>query len=194
MKTHILISLLATLSFTFSAQAADSCRLSIENFAKLIDANSVLADQVVLKLAKKNITLIDEEDVKAGDFQVSGLIRGDSLKTKTDGFTTWPYTPYAEGRFTSKLTLNTLCVALCAPILKEQGDLVGKVYRSYGYSISVSTNGSNQVLEKGLQFKHRVRNYKYGQSFVGSQEQVDLALAIVKEMPKCSQLLKLQSK
>lgn len=175
------------------AHAAEGCRLSIENFAKMIDANSALAEKAVEKLAKKGITLIDDEDVQEGDFQVSGLIRGDwNLKTKRDGFSTWAYTPYEEGKFTRKLTFSPYCTGMCAPILSEQGDLVGKIYHSPGYSLSVKNGAKMQTLKKGLQFKYTVRDYKYGTAFVGSQEQAGLTMAIIKDMPKCSELLKIK--
>lgn len=195
MKTAILTTLfISVLSLSLSSQAAEHCRLSIENFAKMIDSNSSLADRAVEKLAKKGITLIDDEELQEGDFQITDLIRGDwNLKMKRDGFSTWAYTPYTEGKFTRKLTLNPFCTGMCAPILSEQGDLIGKTYHAPGYQISVKGTSKMQSLKKGLQFKYSVRDYEYGADFVGSQEQAGLTMAIVRDMPKCSQLLKLQA-
>lgn len=185
MKVYLILAGLLSIQV---AAADESCRLAIHDLDKLIGQNTQLSDQVIKKLEKKNITLIDENELVEGDFHIPGLIAVYNGK---------PNIPMHEYKFKTKTRVGLVpCVAfpLCSPVYTEQEvtDIVGIKYK-HDYSIQLVTSSkAKDVLYSrfGHTYKGELTSWQTDSQYDGSLEQEDLALAIADDIPKCSKLRK----
>lgn len=185
MKTFFIVAGLLSIQ---TVSAAENCRLAIHDLDKLIGGNDQLSEQVIQKLEKKNITLIDESELSEGDFHIPGLIAVYNGK---------PNIPKHEYKFSTKLRVGLVpCVALplCSPVYAENEvtDIVGIKYK-HDYSINKITSSKPKEVMYS-RFKHsysdELVSWQTDGQYEGSSEQEDLALAIAGDIPKCSKLNK----
>lgn len=180
------LSLIVLLSFNAYAGSETDCRMAIHDMDKLTGQNSVLLDQVIRKFEKKGITLIQENELVAGDLHIDNLIAV---------YNGYPNTPMHEYKFKKKSRIILVpCVAipLCSPVAvdREVTDIVGVKYKHH-YSIKSITEEGSQVIQYKT-FKHSYKeeptSWNRNIPYDFSLEQEDLALAIADSIPKCSKL------
>lgn len=167
---------------------AETCRLAIHDMEELMGQNSVLIDQVNRTLEKKNILLIPENELEKGDFHIADLIN--MIKGR-------PNIPMHEFKMKSRSKVVFVpCTALplCSPVMvdKEFQGFTGIKYK-HTYSVTKITEDNSEKLFWRT-FKHSFNEYPITASlkvpYEGTREQEDLALAIAKDIPKCSKLMK----
>lgn len=183
------IAFLALVSIQAFAEDATSCRLAIHDMNKLMGQNTVLNDQVIRILEKKNIFLVNETELSKGDFLIPNLI------AVYNGF---PNIPMHEFKFATKTRATfvpCLALPLCSPVVidREVTDIVGIKYK-HDYTINVvSDTGTKIASHKRFKhtFKEKPTSWNREISYDGSADQEDLSLAIADTIPKCSKLRKL---
>ena len=191
MKGVPMKSLIILLSIlTLEASASEFCRVAIHDMDKLMGGNSVLIDQVNRNFEKKDIQLITENELQAGDFTIPNFIY--MIKNK-------PNIPKHEYKFKTKSKLVVVpCFALplCSPVMvdKEVKAIVGIKYK-HPYSIKLVGETDSKIVAY-KEFKHvfnqKPITWNENIPYDGSADQEDLALAIADEIPKCSKLRKLK--
>jgi hypothetical protein len=187
-----LIALLTVISFSAVAGDGESCRLGIHDMDKLMGQNTVLVDQVIRKLEKKNIILTDKAELSKDDFFIPNLVAVYNGK---------PNIPKHGFKFKtqSKLVLvPCFALPLCSPIMTEKKvtDIVGIKYK-HPFTINViQESGSKVMVYK--EFKHafneKPTSWSENIPYDGSADQEDLALAIADAIPGCSKLRKMKQK
>lgn len=188
MKT-LTISLL-TLSFTFaSAFAAEGkdCRLFMKGYSSLMGNNSELEASVEKTLAKKNITLIEESELREGDYTT------DIIK-KFEDYRGLPLHSYIMTKNSSVVFVPCNGFPLCSPVIVDSQvkSIDGIKYKdSFRFNL-VKESGESEVLE--TKFRHTFRgplmfDHK-DPAYFGSPEQMDLVLALAKKLPDCKTLEK----
>ena len=186
MKAFYFLSLMLTVNAF--AETGTQCRLAIKNLDKLLGNNSVLIDQVHRKLEKKNIQIVSTDEVVEGDFFVNDLI------AIHKGIITNPLHSYEFKTKSKLITVPCFALPLCSPIAmeKEVTAITGLKYK-HQYSIQMMKN-AHLVEVKSENFRHSFKQepkvFLRGESFDGSPEQIDLALALANDIPKCSGLKK----
>lgn len=186
-----MLSLFAILlSFQSLANTENHCRVAIKDFDKLLGNNAVLIDQVNREMDKKNISLISTQELSDGDFSIANLVSVDS---------DLPTNPIYEYVFKTRSSIRLVpctAVPLCSPFSVEQEvkAIVGLKYKHY-YSIKAMKNSSLVEIKSDVfkhKFKEKPTTLLRRERYDGSAEQEDLALALAKEVPKCSKLIKLK--
>tara|TARA_R110000868_G_scaffold38661_8_gene135154 strand:- start:2513 stop:3085 length:573 start_codon:yes stop_codon:yes gene_type:complete len=184
---HSLLALTILSSTAFADQGR--CRVGIKNLDKLLGNNSTLIEQVNRELDKKDVSLIPIDEVVEGDFSISNLV------SVYNGIPNNPMYEYVFKTRSSVRLIPCTAIPLCSPISVDRKvtDIVGLKYK-HPYTIQMKRNDQLSTIKYDT-FKHRFKQEPTtllrNEVFDGSVEQEDLALALVKEIPKCSKLKRL---
>ncbi len=188
MKT-LTASILA-MSLTFASAFASEgkeCRLLMRGYTALIGNNSELEESVEKVLAKKGISLIEESDLREGDYTT------DIIK-KFEDYRGLPIHSYIMTKKNNIVFVPCNGFPLCSPVVVDPQvkSIDGIKYKdSFRFNL-VKESGESKVLE--TKFRHTYRgplmfNHK-DPAYFGSPEQMDLVLALAKNLPKCKTLEK----
>lgn len=185
MKFYIFALTLASLN-AFASDGKD-CRLLMRGYSTLIGNNSELEKSVEVILAKKKIELIEESDLREGDYTT------DIIK-KFEDYRGLPLHRYIMNKKSDVVLVPCIAFPLCSPVVVDSQvkSIDGIKYKdSYRFNV-VSESGESKILES--KFHHTYRGplmFEHKDpAYFGSPEQIDLVKALAKNIPHCKTLEK----
>lgn len=159
----------------------------MKGYSSLIGNNSELEQSVEKTLAKKNIELIQESDLREGDYTT------DIIK-KFEDYRGLPLHSYIMTKKKNVVFVPCNGFPLCSPVVMDSQvkSIDGIKYKDTFRFNVVSESGESKVLES--KFRHTYRgelifDHK-DPAYFGSPEQIDLVLALAKNVPNCKTLEK----
>lgn len=189
MKISI-VAIFFTISISTSfAGEAEGCRLFIKGYQALVGDSQELRASVEKSFAKKDIDLIEAADLREGDYT------SDLLKN----FETYGALPLHKFMMTKKrkvILIPCTAIPLCSPIhVDEQVTSIDGIKYDDSIRVNIVTSsGEKRLLEKP--FRHAYRgetvSYRKDVDYLGSQEHIDLVMAVAKKAPGCKALKKIK--
>jgi hypothetical protein len=185
LTTSILLMSL-TLSSSF-AETGEDCRLLMRGYDTLIGNSMELQKSVEKTLKKKGIQLIQESDLREGDYT-------NDIAKRFEDYRGLPIHKYLMTEKNKIIFVPCNGFPLCSPVIvdSEVKSIDGIKYNDSFRIKLVTAAGESPVLEK--KFKHIYRgplmmDHK-DPAYFGSAEQIDLVVAIAKKFPNCKTLEK----
>lgn len=184
----IVSSLFIVLSISSSlASQTKECRLLIRGFKTLIDHDVELEESVSQALAAKGIQLIQEADLREGDYTTD-------FTKRFEDYGGLPVHEYIMSKDSKFVLVPCFAFPLCSPIMSDSQvtSIDGIRYKDVLSFKRVTKSTEITVFEK--YFKHTYRGETLLQDerdyYLGSPEHIDLVHAIAKKIPHCSKLIK----
>ena len=186
MKKLSLSILLLNIAISSSfAAAGKDCRLLMKGYDDLIGNNAELEKSVVSLLAKKDIELIQDSDLREGDYST------DIIKNFED-YRGLPVHRYLMTKKKSVKLVPCNGFPLCSPVIldSEVKSIDAIKYEDIFRFDLLTANGQKRVLEKkfGHTFRGELMFDQKGPEYFGSPEQIDLVLALAQKIPTCKKL------
>lgn len=186
MKNLTLSILLVSVTFTSSfASEVKECRLFVKGYSTLIGSSTDLEKSVEAILAKKHIELIQESDLREGDYT-------NDIAKRFEDHGGLPIHRYLMTEKKKLVFVPCFGFPLCSPVIvdSEVESFDGIKYEDTLRFKRVSPSGETSILQKD--FKHTYRGELLLQSesskYFGSPEHIDLVHAIAKKIPSCKTL------
>lgn len=179
--------LLLTFSVTSFAGEAESCRLFIKGYGALIGDSQELRSSVEKTFAKKKIELIEAADLREDDYT-------SDLAANFEAYGGLPLHEYMMTKKRKVILIPCTAIPLCSPVgVDEQVTSIDGIKYKDSIRVNIVTSsGEKRLLEKS--FRHTYRGEivldRKDPAYFGSEEQVDLVMAIAKKAPDCKTLKK----
>lgn len=159
----------------------------MKGYSTLMGNNSDLEISVEAIFAKKSIKLIQESDLREGDYT-------NDIASKFEEYRGLPIHRYLMTEKKSLAYTGCFAFPLCSPVIvdSEVQSIDGIKYEDTLRLSRLTSAGEKRILEKDFNHTFRgevVLEHKSPEYF-GSPEQVDLVLAIAKKIPSCKTLEK----
>lgn len=180
-------AVLLSLSLSSFAGEGENCRLFIKGYQTLMGDSQELRSSVEKVFAKKKIDLIEESDLREGDYQSDFLANFEAY----GGF---PLHEYIMTKKSDLVFTRCTAIPLCSPVVVDQQvtSIDGIKYKDQIRFNLVTSSGEKRILEKS--FRHAYRGEilidRKDPSYFGSPEQIDLVMAVAKKAPACKELKK----
>lgn len=174
-------------SATSFAGEGEHCRLFIKGYQTLMGDDQVLRASVEKTLAKKKIELIENSDLREGDFT-------SDLTASFESYRGLPLHGYMMSKKRKLILIPCTAIPLCSPVGvdEEVTSIDGIKYKDTFRINIVTSSGEKRLLEKS--FRHTYRGDlvldRKDPAYMGSPEQIDLVQAIAKKTPDCKTLKK----
>ncbi len=187
MKISI-VAIFLTLSVSSSfAGEAEGCRLFIIGYQSLIGDSQELRASVEKSFAKKDIDLIEAADLREGDYT------NDLLKNfETHGGL--PLHKYIMSKKRDVILVPCTGFPLCSPVVvDEQVTSIDGIKYKDNFRVNIVTaSGEERIFEKSFSHAYRGETVSYRKDvdYIGSQEHIDLVMAVAKKVPGCKAMKK----
>ncbi len=177
-----------TLTVTSSfAEAGKDCRILIRGYETLMGNDTELEKSVHMTLAKKGIHLIQESELREGDFTTN-------ITKNFEDYRGLPVHAYLMAKKNKIVFVPCFAIPLCSPVIVDPDvtSIDGIKYKD-SFRINVVTAfGESRILDRN--FNHTYRGPltldQKDPAYFGSPEQIDLVLALAKKLPSCKTLEK----
>lgn len=185
---YSILALLLTISTTSTfASEALGCRLHIKGYDVLIGDNQKLKAAVEKTFAKKKVELIEEADLRDGDYS------SDFLKNY-EAYGGLPLHGYLMSKDRKLILIPCTAIPLCSPVQVDEQvtSIDGIKYKDMFRVNLVTSEGEEKLLSKAFRHSYRGEtvSYRKDAEYAGSAEQTDLVLAVAKIAPGCKELKK----